>query len=246
MSEFRDRIYSTYYSEHFQENRLNKPDSALFERASLGYEWNYGNYIKQIKKGSKVLDIGCGIGQGLYWLNKRGLKAVGIDRSSEQLEQARIVLDDIVELNHADAFEYLDSHIKTFSVVLANDLIEHFTRPEALKFSYSIYESLVPGGIVVIKAPNAICPSAGNFFNDLTHERPYTERSIRRLLRTAGFINVKVFSFEHPPFRSIPSMLAWGIRRLTWSLYRVRLFLHDFSPGTKVVGKHLCAVAKKP
>ena len=246
MSEFRDRLYAANYSTHFQEKSFNKPDKSLFERASLGYEWNYGSYVNLLPKNASVLDVGCGIGQCLYWLDKRGFKAVGVDGSVEQLEQARKILADEGRLEHADAFEFLKDNTNKFEAVIANDLIEHFTRTEALDFSDAVYNTLKPGGIFIVKVPNAICPSAGHFFDNITHERPYTDISIKQLLRVAGFEEMNVFSFEHPPFRNVLSMAAWLVRRITWSLYRARLFIHDFSPGTKVVGKQLYAIAKKP
>lgn len=246
ISEYRKRLYANYYSDHFQENKLNKPVEGLFRRAALGYEWNYGNYVSCLKKNARVLDIGCGIGQCLSWLSKRGMKAVGIDMSAEQLAQARKVLDEDVSLEQADAFDFLRNETGKYGAVVVNDFIEHLTGPEALEFVESVYDVMDPEGIIIVKVPNAVCPSAGHFFDDLTHERLYTDRSMCRLLRGAGFTDIRVFSFDHPPFRSMGSMVAWVIRRVTWNLYRARLFLHDFSPGTKVVGKHLIAVAVKP
>ncbi|MFP4453819.1 MAG: class I SAM-dependent methyltransferase [Desulfobacterales bacterium] len=245
LSEFRARIYDNYYDLSFKEKKLNKPEEALFKRASLGFEWNYGIYMDSLKKDSRVLDIGCGIGQCLFWLNQRGLDAIGIDTSMEQIEQARKVLKNEIKIEHADAFEYLKSTTGKYDAVVANDLIEHMTRPEALEFVSLVHDKIKENGFLIVKAPNAISHSAGHFYDNLTHKRPYTESSIQCLLKVGGFEDIRVHSFEHYPYRNMASIGAYAIRRLTWNLYRARLFLHDFSPITKVVGKQLFAVAKK-
>lgn len=245
-SEFRRRIFDRYYETHFRQVASNRVDERTFRRKAVGYRWNYGGYISSLPDGAQALDLGCGLGQCLYWLHEEGLQCTGIDLSAEQLEQARTMLPESVRLEERGALDFLSSSPDIFGVIVANDLLEHLTRPEALEMVDAAFEALRPGGLLIARVPNAICPGAGRFFNDLTHERPYTGDSMRHLLRLAGFTDVDVFAFEPHPFRSVISPLGWACRHAMWSLYRLRLYLHHVAPGPEVVSRNLAAAARKP
>ena len=45
--------------------------------------------INYLQPGSKILDIGCGSGRDMLWLNKRGFHCTGLERSPELAALAR-------------------------------------------------------------------------------------------------------------------------------------------------------------
>ena len=244
-SEFRDKIYSAYWEKHFSDYDWNTTDPDLFKRAALGYQHNFGRHVDKFPAGARVLDVGCGIGHCLWWLRGKDFDVEGVDLDSGQLAQAEKMVPDDVELVAADIFDHLAPAEAEYDIVIANDMIEHLTRSEAIEFAELAYRGLKTGGVLLLKTPNAITPSAGRFYDDLTHERIYTYLSLRQLLRTANFEDVEVTSWESPPLRSPASVVSWVVRRVTWNLYKLRLMLHDFCPPPREVGQNLIAAATK-
>lgn len=99
----------------------------------------------------KIIDIGCGVGRKLEYLNQKNsnLKIIGIDQK-----------DPIAYCNenynfgewHADDFENstLSQDIKS-SLILSSDVIEHLIDPDLL-LNY-IKSKLLPGGTVILSTP---------------------------------------------------------------------------------------------
>ena len=54
-------------------------------------EFFINNLIKKlkIKKGSKILDLACGVGRHSFYLNKKGMNVIGIDNSENNINNAK-------------------------------------------------------------------------------------------------------------------------------------------------------------
>jgi hypothetical protein len=80
------------------------------------------------------------------------------------------------------------------------DVLEHFTRPEALELAETIRtRALAPQGRLIIQVPNMQSPFATlNLYHDITHQWAYTEASLRQLLRSAGFRKVQCCPQNYP------------------------------------------------
>ncbi|KAL6518112.1 glycylpeptide N-tetradecanoyltransferase [Orobanche minor] len=148
----------------------------------------------ELKPGQKVLDVGCGIGGGdFYMADKYDVHVVGIDLSvnmiSFALERA-IGLKCSVEFEVADCTkkEYPDG---TFDVIYSRDTILHIQDKPALFRSF--YKWLKPGGKVLISdyCRNAGSPSAE--FSGYIKQRGYDLHDVEaygQMLRDAGFDEV--------------------------------------------------------
>jgi len=114
--------------------------------------------------GSKILDVGCGVGRHSIELAKRGYKVVGIDISQRMIEKARKraqeegveVVFIKVDATEYKCFEEFDAVIclceGAFSLIGSNDdPLEH-----DLMILKNIYDSLKPGGKVVLTALSAL------------------------------------------------------------------------------------------
>ncbi|KAK6127617.1 hypothetical protein DH2020_038634 [Rehmannia glutinosa] len=147
-----------------------------------------------LQPGQKVLDVGCGIGGGdFYMADKYDVHVVAIDLSinmiSFALERA-IGLKTAVEFEVADCTkkEYPDG---TFDVIYSRDTILHIQDKPALFRSF--YKWLKPGGKVLISdyCRKAGTPSAE--FSEYIKQRGYDLHDVEaygKMLRDAGFDEV--------------------------------------------------------
>jgi SAM-dependent methyltransferase len=146
----------------------------------MGYfDWHgqpgyYGDVTRHFAPGSELLDVGC----GSAWLAEHFANYTGIDASPEAVAAAaehgrRIVHGDVDEpLPFADA---------SFDAVVLKDLLEHVRDPVALVGE--VHRVLRPGGRVFASSPDA----QRWVWDDYTHRRPFTRKSLRLLFRDAGF-----------------------------------------------------------
>ena len=77
------------------------------------------------KKGSRILDIGCGNGRILQTAERRGAEAVGITISEKQVEKCRNQKLDARLLNYRSIPESWNA---SFDGVIANGSVEHFVQ----------------------------------------------------------------------------------------------------------------------
>lgn len=165
---------------------------------------------------TQILDLGCGFGALLYWLRQAGYTSLeGMDRSAEQVEGAHSLGLDFVQ--QGDIAKYLDARpSSTCDVVFAFDVLEHFSKEEAMQFVDEVFRVLRPGGRFILHLPNGEGIFAGSVAcGDFTHELLLNRRSIAQLLRCVGFASIN--SYEDNPVVHGPASAA---RYLVWKMYR--------------------------
>ncbi|EYU33965.1 hypothetical protein ABFS83_09G056000 [Erythranthe nasuta] len=147
-----------------------------------------------LKPGQKVLDVGCGIGGGDFFMaDKYDVHVVGIDLSVNMISFA---LEHAIGLNCAVEFEVADCTKKeypdgTFDVIYSRDTILHIQDKPALFRSF--YKWLKPGGKVLISdyCRNVGSPSAE--FAEYIKQRGYDLHDVKaysQMLGDAGFDEV--------------------------------------------------------
>ena len=94
---------------------------------------------------------------------------------------------DINEINLES--DKIDLENETCDIITANSLIEHIKNPENLmKESKRL---LKKNGILILVTPDW-SQNFTNFYDDPTHVKPYTKKSLAFLLESFGFKNIKV------------------------------------------------------
>ena len=144
-------------------------DTAYFELLSM---WqNSGRFARRVKplvrclrsclsSGSVCLDAGCAAGAMAIELAKAGVKRVdAVDFSSTAL---RFAEENARRHRVADRIRFFQGNVerleavpeKTYDVVVAADVIEHLTRPQA--FVAEMWRVCRPGGHLLVETPNTL------------------------------------------------------------------------------------------
>jgi SAM-dependent methyltransferase len=142
---------------------------------------------------SKILDVGCGRGEFLKGFIMCGLDGYGVDQSdmgNTICPEGKIIQSNLEN----EPLPYNDNY---FDIVFSKSVLEHFYYPERLVAE--MYRVVRPGGLVITMVPD--WESVYNiFFDDYTHRRPFTAKSLRDILLINGFNDVRVEKFRQLPF----------------------------------------------
>ena len=245
--DFRERCYEAFVSKHWRFSL--SLSNREFEHLRKVYRKRFKKFLPE-DKSVNIIDIACGAGHFLYFLQKENYtNTYGIDLSEEQLDVARKM--GINNLKKVDLFEYLPKYHQSYDMIIANDIIEHLYKDEIMQFLELIYQALKPRGRVLIATANASSLfGASAVFVDFTHEQGFTPISLSQVLRICNFKDVEIYG-ERPivyDFRStIRAGLWWCIRKILntyviisygtgrgmWKHYNI------FEPRIFAVGKKL-------
>jgi len=169
-----------------------------------------------INKDIKILDLGCGHGAFVYACQLAGYSnIVGVDCSIEQVEEAnKLGIKGILKGDLMDALRSFPDESQ--DVVIAFDVIEHFTKQELLPFIDEVFRVLREDGKWIIHVPNGEALFGSRIrYSDMTHEIAFTRISLIQLLKSSRFENV--ICQEDAP---IPHGIKSGVRWIFWKLIR--------------------------
>jgi 2-polyprenyl-3-methyl-5-hydroxy-6-metoxy-1,4-benzoquinol methylase len=156
--------------------------------------------FKWVPDGAKVLDIGCGDGSSLMYLQNRGCDAQGVD-SDQNVARIAAQYGLNIKVGVFDPGDYAE---QSFDYVVMEQLIEHIADPVAMLKSVS--SILKPEGSLVLSTPNMQSLGAKWFKDAWLHwHAPYhvsffTRKSLELCLQAAGFRLEKIFTKTNPIF----------------------------------------------
>lgn len=187
---YRDVLYSNY-SSSFAEQKAFDPQVQF-----AAYESIYR--LRSFAADARVLDVGCGKGEWLAWLQRRGFRELhGVDASESDIAIARQTVSG-AELVLGDATELLNRSDSRYDLIHAKDVVEHMTKDEFVAFLQAAHNALRPGGSIWLLTFNAQAPLAGaTRYGDFTHESGHTPLSFAQCFRACGFTNVSVQGFHY-------------------------------------------------
>lgn len=197
-------------------------------------------------RSAAVLDLGCGHGALLHFARQAGYnKLRGVDGSPQQVAAARSLgIEGVEEGDLRDALA--DQADTSLDVVVALDVLEHFSRDELLPFVDEVRRVLRPDGRWIIHVPNGESPFFGSIrYGDLTHELAFTRASLAQLLLASGFAEVRCFE-DQPVIHGVRSALRWLLWQSFRGLLRVYIAVETGDAGGgHIFSQNLLAVAQK-
>jgi len=133
-----------------------------------------------------ILDIGCATGNFMA-INPEIIEGVEIDEDCYQIAKGRglkvLKLDVETQMGELVGDKYQG--------IFAKHVIEHLNDP--LDFLKQIKRILQPGGRAIIMTPNCPYMLERGFYDDYTHRRPFTAKSLKMAAYDAGWKNIKVY-----------------------------------------------------
>lgn len=100
-----------------------------------------------------ALDIGCGTGKYLKFLQTGGFKTDGIDSSETAVEMTKNNLGNGSAILCTDMFEF-DLPKNTYDLVISISTIHHGTKEQVQNLINRIYDSIVENGMIFITVPD--------------------------------------------------------------------------------------------
>lgn len=154
----------------------------------MGYfEWHeqpgyWRDVTRHFAADAEILDVGCGTG----WLADHFPRYTGIDAAPEAVATAVSKGRSVVR---GDVDARLPFDDASFDGVVLKDLLEHVADPVALVLE--VRRVLRPGGRVFASSPDA----QRWVWDDYTHRRPFTRKSLRLLFADQG-LEVETVGYE--------------------------------------------------
>ena len=130
-----------------------KPEYFVVNENYLSPVFKWMNEIQEIKKGSKILDIGAGIGKAMISLEKNGYDAYGLEPSEPFYKRAiekmgidnkKLILSTVEDASYEDNY---------FDVVILSAVLEHLYEP--IEVIEKIMTWLKPNGLLFIEVPSS-------------------------------------------------------------------------------------------
>lgn len=175
-------------------------------------------HLHNVSVGAKLLEVGAGRPDVLNGFRLAGVDVYGCDISkvSELACKKENIPFKYVNLEKGK----LPYKSGAFDVVYSKSVIEHMFDP--LSFVTESFRVLKPGGILLILTPDWEA-NYKTFFDDFTHVRPMSRRSMNLLLSMLDPIEITTYRFRQLP--------------ITWKYPVVNKFCAFISPFVPVTTK---------
>ena len=240
-----NELYTRYYEENLSQSDSQQLDPKRFAQTARKYRWNYRRFLRGVAADAAVLDMGCGVGQFMFYLAQDGYRnLVGIDISADTIQRAKR-MQPALDFRHVPSGEaFLSEHPAHFDLIVLNDVLEHIEPEALLPMVRALCAALKPGGRLVVKTINAAYPLGNSSrYQDLTHRSSFHEKSLRQLLRHCGFTAIECFQEEigiYNPLFAAKKLIVWGVRLL------LRLLVY-FSEGgwPRIISLNILCTARK-
>ena len=169
-------------------NRYSYDAHSLIESEKVMRASNYAQYIADLPKVTTALEVGCMHGLLLTELEKRNIKAVGVELDPDAVEYCQQRGLDVTQSSIED---HLSKAGNKHDVIIMSHVIEHIAKP-AEQLS-ALHKRMSKNGRLVLITPNSMARSRRLFgrywgyWQVPVHINHFNQKSMSELLRTCGF-----------------------------------------------------------
>jgi len=177
-------------------------DRYLAPPADTPYGLDYAFYLLGDIRGKTVLDLGCGSGENLVPLVKRGANVIGMDISPDLIELCRRRLSDygLTATLKAGSAYTTGLPDESVDIVFSMALLHHLDLPAARA---EIWRVLRPGGLFILREP-------------IRFSR--TMNTLRRLFPAP---TADISEYEHPMTRAELAIVTQGFTVVAERIFRL-------------------------
>lgn len=201
------------------------PESALFDY--VGFERRFRGdpevvaaelskrYLEVLAVNAPVIDIGCGRGELVELLAKRGVEAIGVDTDPTMVAEAR---ERGLDARLVDGASFLRSlEPGSVGAIIATHVVEHIQLSDLVALLELAATRLRPGGVFIAETPNpaSLIVLGNSYILDPTHVRPLHPSLLAFLCEGAGFRDVQLQFYApatgyHLPLIEDPEPPPWA------------------------------------
>jgi len=188
--------------------------------------------IRALPKNAKVLDAGCGSGNVPRFLKqmRKDVTIYGID------------LEKKVKKDTPDFVNFFVGSVESmkmfkdsfFDCILCFHVLEHLENPgKAIK---EFQRVLKRKGRLFIESPHwisTIMPIGYNFYDDVTHKRPYTKKTLLMLLHDSQ-LDIKKIGFDTPIFFYLADLYKINKRSIGYFARKIIYLLNMYKTAVWV------------
>ncbi|MFA6475007.1 MAG: class I SAM-dependent methyltransferase [Patescibacteria group bacterium] len=241
MSDYKKELYNNYVTTHTAHR---KGAGSLVDFQNRIYPFNHemGRFLP-VNQTAKILDLGCGNGSIVWWLQQKGYtEASGIDISPEQIKIGEEL--GVKNIVCGDLFSFLEKNTAQFELIIARDVLEHFSKPDVVRILQYCQQALAVNGKLIVHVPNGESPFFGRVrYGDYTHELAFTRNTIMQIGQQYGFAQVdvyQIFSRGRGIQETMRQIMWWGVQKI----YKLLLFT-ETGKVPYIVSQNLLAILYK-
>jgi len=185
-----ERALGDLYTNFYPRKSLNPNNFKPYKKGNFVQNWLVGgksSACQSVAEGSIVLDIGCGYGETLSYMESKGCDVYGVDAD----RNVEVVAEKYGFKIHVGVFDASIYEPDFFDYVTMNQVIEHV--PDLDQTLSMISTVLKPGGYCVMSTPNANGWGAKAFgrkwinWHAPYHQQFLSKESLTLLAKKSGF-----------------------------------------------------------